>query len=95
MEKVGVAELKNRLSEYLQKVRAGETVLVFDRQDPVARIERVSPDSAPDDRASRLERAGIIRRGSRPVPFARLREPAPEARASVVQALVDERAEGR
>ncbi len=95
MEKVSISELKNRLSEYLQKVRAGTTVLVLDRNRPVARIERVGPDSMHDDRARRLERAGIVRRGSRRMPLAMLRERASAARASVVQALIDERAEGR
>lgn len=95
MEKASVSDLKNRLSEYLQKVRAGETVLVLDRNRPVARIERVGPDSPYDDRAKRLERAGIVRRGARRMPLAMLREPAPDAGRSVVQALIDERAEGR
>lgn len=74
MEKASISDLKNRLSEYLQKVRAGESVLVLDRNRPVARIERVGPDSPHDDRARRLERAGIVRRGSRRLPLAMLRE---------------------
>lgn len=82
MEKAGITELKNRLSEYLQKERAGETVLVLDRNRPVARIERVGPDSPPDDRAKRLERAGIVRRGTRRMPLAKLRERAPAASAA-------------
>lgn len=90
-----MSELKNRLSEYLKKVRAGETVLVLDRNRPVARIERVGADSPYDDRAKRLESAGIVRRGSRRMPLAMLRERAPDAGRSVVQALIDERVEGR
>jgi len=38
MRKVGIAELKSRLSEYLRAVRSGETVAVLDRQTPVAQI---------------------------------------------------------
>jgi antitoxin (DNA-binding transcriptional repressor) of toxin-antitoxin stability system len=38
MKTVGVRELKNRLSEYLRHVRAGETVLVTDRGDVVAEL---------------------------------------------------------
>jgi len=38
MIEVGVRELKNSLSRYLKKVRAGETVVVTDRGKPVARI---------------------------------------------------------
>jgi prevent-host-death family protein len=36
MKTVGVRELKNRLSEYLREVRAGETVLVSDRGEVIA-----------------------------------------------------------
>jgi prevent-host-death family protein len=38
MVEVGVRELKNSLSSYLRKVRAGEVVVVTDRGKPVARI---------------------------------------------------------
>jgi antitoxin (DNA-binding transcriptional repressor) of toxin-antitoxin stability system len=38
MKTVGVRELKNRLSEYLRQVRAGEGVLVTDRGEVVAEI---------------------------------------------------------
>jgi prevent-host-death family protein len=38
MKKVGIADLKSRLSEYLRAVRRGETIAVLDRQTPVAQI---------------------------------------------------------
>jgi antitoxin (DNA-binding transcriptional repressor) of toxin-antitoxin stability system len=38
MKSVGVRELKNRLSEYLRDVRAGERVLVTDRGEVVAEL---------------------------------------------------------
>ena len=38
MKKVGVADLKSRLSEYLRAVRRGETIAVLDRQTPIAQI---------------------------------------------------------
>jgi prevent-host-death family protein len=38
MSKVGIADLRAHLSEYLRKVRAGRTLTVFDRQTPIARI---------------------------------------------------------
>jgi prevent-host-death family protein len=41
MRQVGIAELKARLSKYLHAVRRGETITVFDRQTPVARISPV------------------------------------------------------
>ena len=42
MTKVGTAELKNRLSHYLRQVRQGETVVVMDRNEPVARLEPIA-----------------------------------------------------
>lgn len=38
MKSVNIAELKNRLSQYLQEVRAGEEIVIRDRQRPIARI---------------------------------------------------------
>jgi prevent-host-death family protein len=35
---IGVRELKNGLSRYLKRVRRGETIVVTDRGEPVARI---------------------------------------------------------
>jgi len=38
---VGIAELKSRLSEYLRRVRRGQSLTVVDRDTPVARLEPV------------------------------------------------------
>lgn len=38
MQTVGVRELKNRLSEYLRRVRLGEHVMVTDRGEVVAEL---------------------------------------------------------
>lgn len=38
MTKVGTADLKAHLSEHLQAVRRGETIVVLDRREPIARI---------------------------------------------------------
>ena len=38
MSKVGVADLKARLSEYLRTVKRGEEITVYDRNEPIARI---------------------------------------------------------
>ncbi|MEP6507562.1 MAG: type II toxin-antitoxin system prevent-host-death family antitoxin [Gemmatimonadales bacterium] len=38
MSKVGVADLKAKLSEHLRTVKRGEEVIVYDRNEPVARI---------------------------------------------------------
>lgn len=43
MTKVGVAELKARLSEHLRIVRRGGEVTVYDRNEPIARMVPYSP----------------------------------------------------
>jgi antitoxin (DNA-binding transcriptional repressor) of toxin-antitoxin stability system len=61
MRTVGIRELKNRLSEYLRLVRAGEEVLVTDRDEVVAELKR------PDENELHSLPAGLrelIRRGS-------------------------------
>lgn len=47
MSDVKIAELKARLSSYLAEVKGGKTVIVYDRQTPVARL--VPFESEPDD----------------------------------------------
>jgi prevent-host-death family protein len=94
MEKASISDLKNRLSAYLQKVRAGETILVFDRNEPIARIERIA-DGGDDERLTRLRRAGLLAPPTRPMPFETLRQPSPRSEKSVVAALLEEREEGR
>lgn len=99
MEKATISQLKNHLSAYLKKVRAGETVLILDRDRPVARLERVRPDELKDERLAELERRGIIRRPTRPFTPQEweefLQEPLPKADASVLEALLEERREER
>ena len=46
MKKAKIAELKNHLSRYLDHVRSGESVLVLDRDQPVARIVPLAPPTA-------------------------------------------------
>ena len=55
---VGIRELKNRLSTYIERVRAGEEVIVTDRGRPVARLSALD---AADDRLAELVAAGVVR----------------------------------
>lgn len=63
MKQVGLRELKNRLSEYVRLVRAGEHVQVTDRGQVVA--ELVPPTAAnvrdPAAAFAALERRGALR----------------------------------
>ena len=97
MKSVNVAELKNRLSHYLRLVRKGEALLVRDRNEVIARIEPAgTSEPAADDEEwiATLERAGTIRRG-RGTMDPRLFKARPRARASIVDAVLRERDEGR
>lgn len=55
---VGIRELKNGLSGYIDRVRNGEEVVVTDRGRPVARL---SPLDATHDHLADLVAAGIVR----------------------------------
>jgi prevent-host-death family protein len=61
MKTVGVRELKNRLSEYLRQVQAGESVLVTDRGEVVA--ELTSPGRAAVDTSVPPTLLALARRG--------------------------------
>jgi prevent-host-death family protein len=57
---VSIAELKNRLSAYLDLVRQGEEVLVRDRKRPVAKIVPLSADDWQAEEEA-LIAAGLMR----------------------------------
>lgn len=92
-----VSEMKNTLSALLDKVKAGETVLIVDRGRPVARLEPATAGEEPDDlRLARLERNGIIRRGRGPSKArATYKAPRLKSGVSIVETLLEERRSGR
>lgn len=56
MTRVGIADLKAHLSEHLRAVRRGRTVVVLDRDSPVARIVPVEGGALEVRRATRRAR---------------------------------------
>jgi antitoxin (DNA-binding transcriptional repressor) of toxin-antitoxin stability system len=66
MKTVGIRELKNRLSEYLQMVRRGEEILVTDRGQLVAEIREPgrSPTATPYPALAAFARGGGARLGA-------------------------------
>jgi prevent-host-death family protein len=97
MKNARISELRDRLSEYLARVRKGETVIVYDRDTPIARIEPIA--RAPKDLPEwvlEAERRGIatppkIRDGKRlPMP-----PPKPKKPLDLLEALLEERRSGR
>jgi antitoxin (DNA-binding transcriptional repressor) of toxin-antitoxin stability system len=70
MKSVGIKQLKSRLSEYLRLVRAGETVLVTDRDEVVAELRPTHkqlgrPDSL-NETLDALAQRGEVTRASLP-----------------------------
>jgi len=59
MRPVQIAELKNRLSAYLNRVRAGEEVVIRDRNTPIAKIVPLPAGVDEDERS--LVAAGLLR----------------------------------
>ncbi len=68
MATVGVRELKNHLTRYLQRARAGERVVITDRGEPVAILaplpETVSAETV-DESLARLAGLGALSLPSR------------------------------
>jgi len=95
-----ISETKNGLSALLDRVRHGETILITDRNRPVARLEPVlsGEHAGPDEgRLARLERAGVIRRARRGRldEILRASPPSPAGGGDVLEALLEERRGGR
>ncbi len=73
MEKATVSKLKDHLSAYLRKVRAGNPVVIYDRDVPIARLERIEATGRGADRLALLDAQGVIRSPRRPLSAAKLR----------------------
>jgi prevent-host-death family protein len=56
MSRVGVAELKSRLSEHLRSVRKGRRITVVDRNTPIAELVPIQQDPLEIRPASRSAR---------------------------------------
>ena len=97
MRRANVSETKNNLSKMLEEVKHGGSILIVDRNLPVARLEPVDPASLPDsEQAARLVRAGLAREPRQQLDidgFAALRRPKLARGASAVAALLEERDE--
>lgn len=70
MKAVGVKQLKARLSEYLRLTKAGETILVTERDEVVAELrparrQRPAPDDL-EDVLDELAAGGAITRAAQP-----------------------------
>lgn len=85
MRSVNIADLRNRLSQYLHEVREGEELVVRDRNLPIAKIVPVAAASEidPDDLA--LVATGQLRPPETRLPASFWAMPAP--RVSIKRAV--------
>ena len=93
MRSTNIADLRNRLTQYLREVRAGEEIVVRDRQRPIAKIVPFTVDDDDADEAAMVS-SGLMRKGSGRLPasFWRARRPrvTMQAAAAAVRADRDE-----
>jgi prevent-host-death family protein len=92
MKTAAVSELKARLSEYLNQVKAGMEVLITDRGKPVARLVPILRSKDLKESLVRMEKQGLIKLGSGKLPkdFWRMDRP-DDPRGLVLKALLEER----
>ena len=86
MRSANIADLRNHLTQYLHEVRAGEEIVVRDRQRPIAKIVPFSVDEDDDDSA--LVAAGSMRKGTGKLPASFWRTRGPRVPLHVAVAAV-------
>jgi prevent-host-death family protein len=97
MKKASVSEAKNSLSALLDKVKAGASIVIQDRGRPVARLEPIASTGSGGDRLEQLIRDGVVRpaRGSISRKLLSSEPPSVRGDVSALEALLEERREGR
>jgi len=99
MNKANVSYTRNHLSELLLRVKEGESILIVDRQLPIARLEPVVGAAASglpwqDD----LVRRGLLRSARCPLDTEKLSAlpmPTPRSGGDILSSLLSDREEGR
>jgi prevent-host-death family protein len=90
MKSVNIAELKNRLSVYLNDVKAGEEILVRDRNQPVARIVPLAGSMDDDEELLALASQGKLRLGHGILDDAFWTLPAPRVSAAALRRAIEQ-----
>jgi len=96
MAVASISETKAKLSALLERVKAGESITITDRGNPVAQLVPLVEldDSEWEARVRKLEREGLITRPRRKLePGWLSSRPLPKSRKSVLEALLQERRE--
>lgn len=90
MKSVNIAELKNRLSAYLNDVKGGEEILVRDRDQPVARIVPLERSKDEDEELLTLAAQGKLRLGEGVFEESFWQMPAPRVPAAALRRAIDQ-----
>ncbi len=96
MKTATITEAKNGLSALIDRVRAGESVVITDRGVPVAVIEPAMQRVDVEDRIAALERRGLVRPPKDPMALDRLLQRQPvrlDRDVDVVAMVVEDREE--
>jgi len=98
MNKANITYTRNHLSEIIMRVREGETVLILDRHQPVARLEPVAGSGATGvSWQGDLVRRGLVRQSRERLDLKSLNAlPFPTIRGDgdILDTLLSEREEG-
>ncbi len=96
MKMAAVSQLKAKLSEYLNQVKAGGEILITDRGKPVARLVPVTRSQTTKESMLKMEREGLIKLGSGKLPkeFWTIQRP-DDPKGLILKALLEEREAGR
>jgi prevent-host-death family protein len=88
---VGARELKVRLGTYLRRVRAGGTLIVTDRGQPVAELRPLAAEAGSDAVLAKLQAAGAVARPSKKTlpPFRPVVSRGPSAAAAIIEGRDD------
>jgi prevent-host-death family protein len=96
MKQAKISELRDRLSHYLRRVRQGETIEVVNREAPIARLVPVAPSTRePGTWARRLQQAGLVKVGPMKGVREILQKKPVRKKTGVLDALLQQRREGR
>ena len=96
MKKANIAYARNNLSKLIAQVREGDSILIMDRQKPVAKLEPITEDySDMEHPASDLIRRGLVRAPEKRPDLDPLQENLPDSKGDILTLLLSEREEER
>ena len=93
-----IAQIKNQFSMYIQKVKLGEIIIVYDRDEPVAQIEMIKDSTRSKlPPFHELAKRGILKLGKNNLKKDFFKEKLPELKTgkSLSEELIEERRESK